>query len=174
MKLLLKFFSNAANRAYLRGLATELGENTNAVRVELNRLSEAGLLETENQGNTIVYKANTHNPFYGELHRLVMKYLGVDSVVEEVVNKVGNIDAAFITGDYSQGLDTGIIDLVLVGEVFDKNYLSLLHRKAEDISKRKIRMLTLNRHEFGRLSPSLDIDRALVVWAGANSGWKVS
>ncbi len=148
MKLLLRFFSNAANRAYLRGLATELGENTNAVRVELNRMSEAGLLNTESEGNTIMYKANTSNPFYGELHRLVMKYLGVDSVVEEVVEKVGNIEAAFITGNYARGIDSGIIDLVLVGEVFDHKYLQLLHEKAEAISKRKIRLLTLNRKEF--------------------------
>ena len=44
-KLLLKFFLNPSTSAYLRGLADEFGESTNGVRVELNRLMEAGLLE---------------------------------------------------------------------------------------------------------------------------------
>jgi DNA-binding transcriptional regulator PaaX len=62
IKLLLKFFSNQGNQAYLRALADEFGESTNAVRVELNRLSDAGLLESEPVGNTILYKANQKHP----------------------------------------------------------------------------------------------------------------
>ena len=49
-KLLLKFFLNPGTSAYLRGLAEEFGESTNGVRVELNRLSEAGLLESADEG----------------------------------------------------------------------------------------------------------------------------
>jgi DNA-binding transcriptional regulator PaaX len=44
IKLMLKFFTNPDTRAYLRELTEEFGESTNAVRVELNRLSEAGSL----------------------------------------------------------------------------------------------------------------------------------
>ena len=47
IKLLMKFFLNPGTRAYLRSLADEFGESTNSVRVELNRLSEAGLLGSE-------------------------------------------------------------------------------------------------------------------------------
>ena len=59
IKLLLKFFSNKSNSAYLRSLAEEFGKSTNSVRIELNRLAEAGLLESEPSGNTVLYKANT-------------------------------------------------------------------------------------------------------------------
>ena len=41
---LLKFFMNPETRSYLRSLAEEFGESTNAVRVELNRLEKAGIL----------------------------------------------------------------------------------------------------------------------------------
>ena len=41
---LMKFFLNPSTRAYLRGLATEFGESTNSVRVELNRLSNAKII----------------------------------------------------------------------------------------------------------------------------------
>jgi Mn-dependent DtxR family transcriptional regulator len=171
MKLLLKFFSNSQTRAYLRGLAHELGESTNAVRVELNRLSEVGLLEHEQDGNTVLYKANTRNPFFRELHRLVMKYMGVDDVVENVVKQAGDIELAFINGDYARGLDTGIIDLVLVGKYFDMDYLGMLHRRGQEISGRKIRLLTLNPQEFTTLLPTLDINSALVLWATEKSGY---
>ena len=47
IKLLLKFFLNSSMKAYLRGLAEEFGESTNAIRLELNHLEEAGLLKSE-------------------------------------------------------------------------------------------------------------------------------
>ena len=172
MKLLLKFFSNSATKAYLRGLATEMGESTNAVRVELNRLSDAGLLQHEQNGNTVLYKANTKNPFFKELHRLVLKYMGLDHVVEQVVQKAGKIELAFINGDYAKGRDSGIIDLVLVGENFDQEYLAMLHGRAEEISNRKIRMLNLSAAEFEKLTGTLNVGHALILWATEKSGYK--
>ena len=44
LRLLVKFFINAANDGYLRGLATEMDESTNAIRKELNNLNEAGFI----------------------------------------------------------------------------------------------------------------------------------
>ena len=173
MKLLLKFFSNSSNRAYLRGLASEMGESTNTVRIELNRLTEAGLLQHEQEGNTVLYKANTGNPFFKELHRLVMKYMGLDHLIDLVAEKVGHIELAFINGDYSNGRDTGIIDLVLVGTNFDEVYLSKLQKRAEDIAKRRIRILKLNNEEFAQLANTLGVEKALVLWATPGSGYRV-
>ena len=65
IKLLLKFFLNTSTHAYLRGLADEFGESTNALRLELNHLENAGLLKAENKGNRKVYHANSaHHLFY--------------------------------------------------------------------------------------------------------------
>jgi DNA-binding transcriptional regulator PaaX len=57
VKLLLKFFAHN-NSGYLRSLAKEFEESTNSVRVELNRLTDAGLLLAEDEGITKIYKAN--------------------------------------------------------------------------------------------------------------------
>ena len=43
LRLLIKFFISQANRGYLNGLATEMGESTNAIRKELNHLQGARL-----------------------------------------------------------------------------------------------------------------------------------
>jgi DNA-binding transcriptional ArsR family regulator len=138
IKLLLKFFSNQSNKAYLRALAEEFGESTNAVRVELNRLSEAGLLESETAGNTILYKANDKHPIYRDIRSLVSKYLGFDQIIETVLGRLGDLELAVVVGDYAKGNDSGVIDLRLIGQV-DLNYLTQLIPKAEGLIKRKIR-----------------------------------
>lgn len=137
IKLLLKFFSND-NKAYLRSLAEEYGESTNAVRTELNRLSEAGLLQSEAAGNTILYQANTQHPIYQDIRNLVAKYLGFDQIIDSVLQRLGNLEAAVVIGDYARGHDSGVIDLRLVGNI-DIQYLEQLIPKAEQLINRKIR-----------------------------------
>ncbi len=164
VKLLLKFFSNSSNTAYLRGLAQEFGESTNAVRVELNRLSEAGLLEMENSGNTILYKANRNNPLFPEISTIVSKFFGFDRIVEHVVDKLGNVELALITGSYAKGVDSGIIDLVLVGNI-DWDYLVNLIKKTEKLINRKIRPLVLTDQEYKKLANQLETEKPLVLWS---------
>ena len=163
MKILLKFFANSHARAYLRGLATEFGESTNSVRYELNNLSEAGFLVSNENGRTVEYKANTHHPMFPELKSVVHKYLGLDKIVENVVEKLGRVQKAFITGDYAKGQDTGIIDLVLVGEV-DEGLLKKCCAKAEELIKRKLRTLVLDESVYIKLQSTLLPDKAIWLW----------
>ncbi len=163
IKLLLKFFSNKHSRAYLRSLAEEFGESTNSVRLELNNLSEAGYLKSRENGRTIEYQVNTEHPLYPELRKLVHKYLGLDNIVENVIKKLGTVQMAFITGDYARGIDSGIIDLVLVGDINEQN-LQQLVRKAEQAIKRKIRSLVLTLSEFEALNKTLNPEKALWLW----------
>lgn len=163
IKLLLKFFLNPETSAHLRGLATEFDESTNGVRVELNRLTEAGLLETSQSGKSICYKANTHHSLYPEIHSIVRKYLGIDQMVEDIAKKLGQLELALISGDYAQGIDSGLIDFVLVGDV-DKNYLQVLVDKTESLIERKIRFLVVSQEEFVKLSEKFEKEKALLVW----------
>ena len=78
LKLLLRFFSHQGNCSYLRGLAEEFEESTNSIRVELNRLSQAGFLQSYQEGKTVQFRANTGHPMYKQLKELVAKYLGFD------------------------------------------------------------------------------------------------
>ena len=163
VKLLLKFFINPDTTAYLRGLADEFGESTNAVRVELNRLSRAGILESRAEGRTILYKANKKQPRFPEVQRIVAKTVGLDRLVEQVVSRLGSVELAFVTGDYARGVDSGLIDLVLVGEV-DEIYLAELAKKAEKLIDRKIRTLVLARDEYQKLEEKFEKEKAILVW----------
>lgn len=163
IKLLLKFFSNKGNKAYLRSLADEFGESTNSVRVELNRLSEAGLLESESAGNTILYKANTGHPIYGEIKNLVSKYLGFDQIIETVLGRLGNLELAVVVGDYARGNDSGVIDLRLVGQI-DLTYLSHLIPKAEALIKRKIRY-SIQLPDAANLGYDFETEPHIILWS---------
>ena len=64
IKLLKKFFLNRSTKAHLRGLESEFGESSNAIRLELNRFEEAGLLNSLRDGNKKIYQANPTHPLY--------------------------------------------------------------------------------------------------------------
>jgi len=163
LKLLLKFFINTKSAAHLRGLAKEMNESTNAVRLELNKLSRAGFLLSYGEGKTIKYKANEKHPLFPELNSVVRKYLGIDKVVENIINQIGEINCALITGDYADGKDTGTIDLMIVGDV-DRERLDYWVRKTENIIKRKVRAEVLSGEAFENWKTEIKLNQAIVLW----------
>lgn len=167
LKMLLKFFINSHTRAYLREMAKEFGESTNAIRHELNNLTSAGYLIASESGRSILYQANTSHPLYQDLKNMIHKYLGIDRLREEVIEKVlgrlGTLKLAFITGDYAQGRDSGVIELVLVGHL-DQAYLKSCVAKAERLIQRKVHTRVLTPEEFATARATLGADKALILW----------
>lgn len=172
IKLLLKFFLNPGNSAYLRGLETEFGESSNAIRLELNRLEEANMLTSELTGNRKLFKVNQKHPLYKEINSIVRKYFGLDVVIENIANRLGNLKAVYLTGDISQGKDSGIIDMLLLGDV-DQKYLLRLIEKAEKLIDRKIRYLVVNETEFEQYRSS-SRDPLLLIWSSQQTTQKIT
>jgi hypothetical protein len=143
----MRFFLNPGTRSYLRELSKEFGVSTNAVREELNQLTKTQLLKSEKNGRNVMYSANTGHSLFPELRSMVQKVMGIDQVVDSIVNRIGNLEAAYLIGDYADGKDTGIIDLVLVGEI-DSFHLNDLTKKTENYINRKVRTLVFRADEF--------------------------
>lgn len=141
IKLLLKFFLNSKNTSYLRGLESEFGESSNAIRLELNRFEKAGMLISNTQGNKKIFKANTDHPLFNEVHNILLKNIGFNTIIEKVISRLGDVEKVFVVGDFSQGKDSKVIDLVFIGEI-DVSYLIKLINKTEKLIKRKIRYIT--------------------------------
>ena len=163
IKLLMRLFFNPKTRSYLRELAKEFNVSTNAVREELNQLKKTHLLTSEKNGRQVYYKANLKHPLYPELKSMIDKVMGVDQVIDGIVNRLGDLEEAYLIGDYAEGKDTGIIDLVLVGNI-DQYHLNDLIRKTERYLKRKIRSLVLNRQEFTELLTEFKKRPKLLIW----------
>ena len=164
VKLLLKFFLNSNSRSYLRNLESEFGESTNSIRLELNKFEQAGLLTSEIDGNKKYFRANTGHPLFNDIHSILLKTIGFDKIVERVVEKLGNLETAYITGDFARGVSTEIIDLIFVGNSIDKEYLTRLVEKTEGLIRRKIRYVVFKVKEFEQFVKTQKESDLLVLW----------
>lgn len=144
----MKFFLNSKTTAYLRGLECEFGESTNAIRLELNRFEEAGLLESHTEGNKKIYQANTKHPIFPDIQNILKKYIGIDQIVEKVVSRLGDIKKVYVIGDFANGKDSKVIELLIVAQQLNRNYLSELVEKTENIIHHKISYIILNETEL--------------------------
>ncbi|MDF1561780.1 MAG: winged helix-turn-helix domain-containing protein [Deltaproteobacteria bacterium] len=162
--ILVKLFLNPATRAYLRQLATEFDVSTNAVRTELNSLTEHGLLTSEKDGRSIYYRANRKHPLFPELASAVRKMTGIDSLVTSVIERLGELESAWLVGDYAEGKDTGVIDVVLVGQI-DQQQLQDVIAKTERYIQRKIRPLIITAGEFEAFRDQGTLGSVMCLWS---------
>ena len=138
LRLLIKFFVSQANKGHLNGLATEMGESTNSIRRELNHLQGAGYLEKLKVNNKVEYRANTKHPLFEVLRKVVLKHLGLEDVVETVLERMGEVDQIILVGDYAKGNDSGLIEVFLIGKDLNMGYIAQLEEKIESMISRKV------------------------------------
>lgn len=164
IKLLLKFFLNSNNTGYLRSLEPEFGESTNAIRQELNRFEEAGLLNSEKEGKKKVFKANTSHPLFPELNSLLMKYVELDELLERVILQLGKLEKVYLVGELAKGNDSNSIDLWLVGEKLDKIYLKSLVEKAKKFIQRNLNYEIISSEALGEKIAGKENNELLLLW----------
>ena len=138
LRLMIKFFVSQANRGYLNGLATEMGESTNAIRKELNHLQNAGYLDKIKVNNKVEYKANTKHPLFSTLQKVVLKHLGLEDIVQSVLERMGSVNQIILIGDYAKGVDSGLIEVFLIGQNMNMEYIAQLEEKIEKLIGRKV------------------------------------
>jgi hypothetical protein len=138
IRLLIKFFVNISNTGYLNSLANEFDESTNSVRKELNNLSSAGYLNKINDNNKVVYRANKFHPLFNTIKKIVHKHLGIEEILETVYNNIGNVKKVLLLGDYAKGIDSGLIEVLIIGNNIDNQYLEKITPKIEKKIKRNV------------------------------------
>ncbi|MFP4285661.1 MAG: ArsR family transcriptional regulator [Desulfovermiculus sp.] len=146
IKLLLKLFLNPDVSCYLRELAREFSVSSASMKEELDSLSQSGYMKRQQNGRSVFFRANTDHPFFPEIHSIVKKYLGIDKIVH-VLNDVGEVEAVYILDDYALGKDSGLIDVLVVGNV-NKQKIEGLRGSAESKLQRQIRVMVLPPEEF--------------------------
>ena len=159
LKLLLRFFLNHNLSGYLQGLSKELDENTNSIRVELNRLEEAGILSSELEGRRKLYRVNEQHPLTENLTAIVRKVTGVDALIDRVVGRLPGLDQVWICGKLAQGVQSDQIDCVLVGEDLDEGYIKELCRRVEELTGKSV-----NAQVRTEMNPE-QLGQCLLVWA---------
>ena len=141
LRMLIKFFVSAANNGYLNGLASEFNESTNSIRKELNNLSEAGYLLKSKENNKIMYNANTSHPMFSVLQKIVRQHLGLEQIVETVMERIGDVDQIALTGKYAKGIDSGNVEIIINGLKVNKDYLESIKPKIKKKIGREVTFL---------------------------------
>lgn len=163
VQILMRLFLNPESRCYLRELAHEFHASPGHVRTELHQLHEAGLLTSTRAGRQVHYQADRAHPLFPELHSMVRKALGMDRILDSIIERLGELEAAYLTGDYALGRDTGVVDLLLVGEV-DREQLTDISLKTERYIGRKIRSLVVTAAEYSLMADSSALQPRFKLW----------
>ena len=115
-----------------------MGESTNAIRKELNHLYAAGYLQKSRSNNKIHYRANTKHPLFDVLQKVVMKHLGLEDIVSSVLERMGAVKQIVLVGEYAKGIDSGNIEVFLVGETINTEYITQLEIKIQNLIDREV------------------------------------
>jgi predicted nucleotidyltransferase len=88
------------------------GSGTGAAHRFLTRLANAGLVTVTRSGNQKHYQANSDSPVFAELHRLVVKTVGVVGPLRRALSPFAKrIAAAFVYGSVAKRTDTSRSDI---------------------------------------------------------------
>jgi predicted nucleotidyltransferase len=119
------------------------------VRKELTYLEEQGVFQSRKRGNLTYYLLNHSYPLFDELKGIVFKTIGVQGLLQEVLNKIKGIEVAFIYGSFAKHEETAKsdIDLLIIGKFDDSRLLKEVN-KLEKVLKREINYSIFRRDEF--------------------------
>ena len=163
IRILMRLFLNPKQHAYLRELSNEFKVSPSQIKDELKQLTEAELLKSRKNGRQIFYRANQAHPLFSELQSMVRKTLGMNRILDSIIHRLGHLEQAFLVDDYAMGKDSGLIDLVLVGDIDQENLQDLV-KKTERYIERKIRTLVLSNDEVKRMEPLFVERPRLLLW----------
>ncbi|WP_419174921.1 winged helix-turn-helix domain-containing protein [Desulfosediminicola sp.] len=172
IRILMRLFLNPEGSAYLRELAGEFNASPSHIKEELDQLRDADLLISRKNGRQVLFSANQQHPVFLELHSMVKKALGMDKILESIIKRLGKLEKAILVDDYAIGRDTGIIDLLLIGDI-DQSNLQDLTQKAERYIDRKIRTLILNQEEYQKICTVLENRPQFVLWQQEELGAEI-
>jgi DNA-binding transcriptional ArsR family regulator len=164
-----KFFLNSSIRAHLRGLESEFGESSNAIRIELNRFESAGLLKSMRDGNKKLYQANKEHPLFVDIHNIIIKDTGIDLLMEKILKGLGKLFCVYLTGDFAHGRDSQVIELILVGDDIDRKFVAEKMDQAEELTGRKVKYILMDQEDAEINLPFYKPSDLLPLWHDVKS-----
>lgn len=132
-KVLNYFFINPQESLYVNELARKLDLDKRNLVKKIKELEKEGILKSEKRGNLKLYSINKTYPLYKEYKNIVLKTVGFEEKLKNILEETGKINKAYIYGSYAQNkMDVhSDIDLLIVG----KHDIVLLQRKLNKLQK---------------------------------------
>lgn len=157
VKILTELFSETQKHLYVRELTRRVGTEINAVRRELKRLSQAGIIKKEKRGNRLYYLVRKDYPLYYELVAMVAKEIGIGRGILKNANNLGKIRLVLLSADFAEGRESEKteLDLLIVGQA-NLQLLDEVVKEAQIMLKRDINYTVLGEEEFEYLKGRRD------------------
>jgi len=146
---LLKFLiKNFESEFHVRALVRELGVEINAVRRELEKLTNLNILTKNPWGNKIFYKLNSRNPYFYDILNFVHREEGLSNKLIKNFQSLGEIKYVvlvkeFCMGRKSSGID---LDLLIVGNPHQTALDNLISNYEKE--DREVNYSVLSEEEF--------------------------
>jgi len=136
-KILELFFNNSGENYYLRKIVRDVSEEVNAVKRELDILSEAKLLHKEKRLNKIFYTLNKNYVFYDEFQRIFMKMTPLARDLVKNAGKIGKLKYISLSTRFGKRapVKDDEIYLLLVGVVVVPEIASLIATCEKDFGR---------------------------------------
>ncbi len=150
IKILELFFSNVKEMYHVRGIVRELKEEINAVRRELEKLDEVGILKKEPRGNRVYYWVRRDHPFYGDLLSIAAKTMGLGAELIKNRNKLGKVSSIMFSGGFVRRQPKkheDDVDILVVGDIVLPEIATLI-RTEESKRGKEINYTVMSRDEF--------------------------
>lgn len=150
VKLLKVFFEDPKEMYHVRELVRRTNEEINAVRRELARMEEAGMVKKEQRGNRLYYWTKTDYPFFPELLAMVCKTTGLGLAIRKNRGKLGKVSFVVFSGEFARHLerkDGDQVDVLVVGDIVLPELASLV-RQEEAKRKQEINYTPMTKEEF--------------------------
>jgi DNA-binding transcriptional ArsR family regulator len=149
VKMMELFYSKPDEMYYVREITRAIKEEINAVRRELDRMLEVGILKSEQRGNRLYYFLNKKYLFYQELQQMVVKNTGLGKKVRKLRRKLGTVEFVMFSGRFVRRLPPrqDEVDILVIGEVVLPE-LSVLIKEEEKLLAREINYAVFSKEEF--------------------------
>lgn len=149
VKMFELFFSNISEMYYVREITRKTREEINAVRRELDRMLDAGILKSEQRGNRLYYFLNQRYVYYQELQQMVAKSVGLGKRVRKYRRKLGSVSFVMFSAKFIQRMQPrqGEVDLLVVGDVVLPELEAMIKEEEKAIG-REINYAVFSDEEF--------------------------
>lgn len=149
VKLMELFFLHPEELYYVREITRVVKEEINAVRRELDKMLEYGLLKSEERGNRLYYNLNRKYVLYSELQRMIAKTTGIGLKIRKLKRKLGNVEFVMFSGRFVEGLNPkkDEVEVLIVGEIVLPELQAVMKEEEVRLS-REINYSVLKKEEF--------------------------
>lgn len=146
-------FGHPERSFYVSEMLARTGSGTGALRRELDRLQEAGLVTAQTVGNQRHYQANANSPVFQELVQLVRKTVGAVEPIRDALDSVRDkLAVALLYGSAVKGTDqsSSDFDLLVVSDDLTLEALYAALAPAEASLGRRIQPTLYTQAEYRR------------------------